>query len=60
MINGLKVLFGAILALMLYVFTNDVRRIARDTRQATEEKQPSEAPKSVPPTEAPVPAPARP
>ena len=49
-----------LLALMLYVFTNDVRRIARDTRQTTEEKQPSEAPKTVPPSEAPVPAPAKP
>lgn len=49
-----------LLALMLYVFTNDVRRIARDTRPTSEEKQPTEAPKTVPPTETPAPAPAKP
>jgi regulator of sigma E protease len=47
-----------LLALMLYVFTNDVRRIARDTRQSTEEKQPEKTPPA--PSSAPTPAPSNP
>ncbi len=48
-----------LLSLMLYVFTNDVRRIARDTRQTSEEKQPEKTPEPAPqsaPDSAPAPA----
>ena len=49
-----------LLALMLYVFTNDVRRIARDSRQTSEQKPPAEAPKPSASAETPSPAPAQP